>query len=161
MGMNFYARHIPSKLEYAKMREALENKDLKRLRKLIDEAEHQYHIGKRSDGWQFQFVPHIKTREGFWNTGKIISPWEDNYKSIRDYLSRSDVEIVDEEGNVFTVDQFFNEEIGYCLYHNSETAINGEDYDNNQEKYPHRIPIGKMEYTTGEGLRFATDDDWS
>ena len=159
MSTNFYAKHIPTEQEYKEMEVALANRQLDKLQELMDSAQKQYHIGKRSSGWQFQFVPHIKTREGFWNTGMVISPWEDSYKSIRDYLSRSDVQIVDEYGDEYTCDEFF-EEIKDILYHDKEKAINGFDYDCNVEKYPHRIPIGKMEYTTGEGLRFATDDDW-
>lgn len=159
MSTNFYAQHIPTEQEYKEMEEALTNRQLDKLKELIDKAQHKYHIGKRSGGWQFQFCPHIKTREGWWNTGQVISPWEDTLESIKEYLSRDDVQIINEYGEEFTVDQFFNNEIGYCLYHDKDKAINGADYDHNLEKY-HRIPIQNTEYTTSEGLRFATDDDW-
>ena len=162
MGTNFYAKHIPSEQEYAKMQEALTNRQLDKLRELIDIAQTEYHIGKRSSGWQFMFCPHIKNKKDcYWGYGQIISPWEDTLESIKEYLSRDDVQIIDEYGNEFTVEQFFNDEIGYCLYHDKDNAINGEDHDN-PKNYPiSRLPISTYEYTTEEGLRFATTEDWS
>lgn len=160
MGTNFYAQHIPTEDEYAKMELALVDRQLDKLQELIDNAKKRYHIGKRAGGWQFLFCPHIKTRKNFPNSGEIVSPWEDTLESIKEYLSRDDVKIVNDYGEEFTVDQFFNEEIGYCLYHNKDNAINGKDFDSKRAT-PSVYPISDMEYTTEEGLRFATDEDWA
>lgn len=153
MSTNFYTVHIPTELEYAKMQEALTNKQLDRLQELIDQAQHRYHLGKRSGGWQFMFVPHTNKR-----TGEIISPWEDNLASIKEYLSREDVKIIDEYGEEYTCESFF-EEIKDILYH-GEHAINGYDQvdDVNSRVW---YNVSDVEYTTEEGLRFATNDDWS
>lgn len=159
MGTNFYARHIPSELEYARMQEALTNRELDRLRELLDASQKKYHIGKRSGGWQFLFAPHIKLRTGFGNSGQIVSPWENTLESIKDYLSRPDVEIRNEYDEVFTPEQFWTEEIGYCLYNDPDKYINGKQY---YEKYPHeaRMVLEDTEFTTEEGLRFSTDEDF-
>lgn len=160
MGTNFYAKHIPTEQEYKEMETALANRQLDQLRELIDKADHQYHIGKRSGGWQFLFAPHIKKREGFGNSGRIVSPWEDTLDSIKEYLSRDDVQIIDEYGQEFTVDQFFNEQIGHCLYHDEKNAINGFDYDKMDPDSSKYYRTEDMEYTTEEGLRFSTDEDF-
>lgn len=160
MGTNFYCKHIPTEEEYKKMQEALTNKQLDKLEELLHDAKKEYHIGKRSCGWQFLFAPHIKIREGFSNSGQVVSPWENKLESIKEYLSRPDVIIYDEYGTEFTPEQFWNKEIGYCLYNDPENSINGEQYD---KKHPNKrsgISLDSMEFTTEEGLRFSTDEDF-
>ena len=164
MSTNFYARHIPTEQEYNEMKEALDARDFDKLQELLDKYQHWYHIGKRSDGWQFLFVPHTQKYVESYSikqieTGRVLSPWEDTLASIKEYLSRDDVQIVDEYDKKFTVNEFFNNEISYCLYHDKDNAINGKDYDS-KEPF-HRVSIAKNEYTTEEGLRFAIDDNWS
>lgn len=160
MGTNFYAKHIPTEEEYNKMQEALTNRQLDKLEELIHDAKKEYHIGKRSGGWQFLFAPHVKLRSGFHNSGEVVSPWENTLESIKEYLSRPDVEIYDEYGNKFTPEQFWNEEIGECLYNDPENCINGEQY---YKKYPNQrsgLFMEDTEFTTDEGLRFSTDEDF-
>lgn len=161
MGTNFYARHIPTEAEYVEMRKALAERKLDKLSKLIKDSKAEYHIGKRSGGWQFLFVPHIKLREGFENSNEVISPWENTLASLKEYLSRPDIEIYDERGQKFTPDEFWNEEVGPSLYNDPDKYINGDQY---YKKYPgQRNSIFFMdddEFTTEEGLRFSTDDDF-
>ena len=128
MGTNFYARHIPTEQEYEAMQQKIVERNLDELQKLLDEAKTQYHIGKRSGGWQFLFAPHIKLRVGFGNSGQVVSPWENTLESIKEYLNRPDVEIVNEYGEVFTPEQFWNEEVGDALYNDPERYINGNQY---------------------------------
>lgn len=160
MGTNFYAKHIPTEAEYEEMQKALTNRQLDKLEELIKQSQAEYHIGKRSGGWQFLFAPHIKLRRGFGNSGEVVSPWENTLESLKEYLSRSDVEIYDEYGGKFTPDEFWNEEIGECLYNDPEKYINGEQY---YQKYPNQrsgILLEDTEFTTEEGLRFSTDEDF-
>ena len=165
MGTNFYARHIPTELEYAKMQEALTNRELNRLRELLDASQKEYHIGKRSGGWQFLFAPHMYMRDD-WRKGEIVSPWENTLESIKEYLSRPDVEIYNEYGDKFTPEQFWNEEIGHCLYNDPEHYINGAQYDKREEEEDtwdswNKGPLVEtFEFTTEEGLRFAKDADF-
>ena len=162
MGTNFYARHIISESEYAEMEKKLVERNLKDLRELLDKAEKEYHIGKRSGGWQFLFAPHIYMRDD-WRKGEIVSPWENTLESIKEYLARPDVEIYDEYGDKFTPEQFWNDEIGYCLYNDPEKYINGEQYDQMEKqkgKYNY-YETESFEFTTEEGLRFAKDAEFS
>lgn len=160
MGKNFYARHIATEAEYEEMQKALEERQLDRLSDLINRSKAGYHIGKRSCGWQFLFCPHLKLRRGFVNSGEIVSPWENTLASLKEYLSRPDVEIYDEYGKKFTPDEFWNEEVGESLYNDPEKYINGDQY---YKKYPNQrsgIFLEDTEFTTEEGLRFSTDEDF-
>lgn len=155
MGTNFYARHIPTESEYEEMQKALANKQLDKLKELLHNAKREYHIGKRSYGWQFLFAPHIN------NSGEVVSPWENTLGSLKEYLSRPDVEICDEYGDKFTPDEFWNEKVGESLYNNPEKYINIEQY---YKEYPNQVKVflgDNTEFTTEEGLRFSTDEDFS
>lgn len=160
MGTNFYCKQIPTEEQYKEMQEALTNRQLEKLRKLIDHAQKEYHIGKRSGGWQFLFAPHIKLRSGFPNSGDIVSPWENTLESIKEFLARPDVEIYDEYGDRFTPEGFWKE-INYCLYNDPNTCINGEQYYKNYPNHHNPIFSEATEFTTDEGLRFSTDEDFS
>lgn len=161
MGTNFYCRKIPTAKEMKEMQQALAERQYDKLKELIDATAKEYHIGKRSYGWQFLFAPHIKRRNGFANTGCVVSPWEETIASIKKYLSRDDVEIYNEYGEKFSFYDFWNEEIGYCLFNDPKDYINGEQY---YEKYPSQkssIFRDPMEFTTEEGLRFSTDENFA
>ena len=160
MGTNFYVRHIPTEVQYGEMQKALTEKQLDKLEELIKQSKAEYHIGKRSCGWQFLFAPHVKLRSGFRNSGEIVSPWENTLVSLKEYLSRPDVEIYDEYGSKFTPDEFWNEKVGESLYNDPERYINAEQY---YKKYPNQrsgMFLGDTEFTTEEGLRFSTDEDF-
>lgn len=161
MGTNFYCRKIPTASEMKQMQQLLAKRQYEQLQEMINTAAKEYHIGKRSGGWQFLFAPHIKRRSGFSNTGQIVSPWEETIDSIKNYLSREDVEIYNEYGETFSFYDFWTEEIGNCLFNDPEKYINSEQY---YKKYPSQksnIFLEPMEFTTEEGLRFSTDEDFA
>ena len=128
-------------------------RQLTKVQKMLGEVP-RYHIGKQSGGWQFLFAPHIRQRG--YNPGQIVSPWEDTLESITEYLSRDDVKIEDEYGDSYTCKQFFNK---ISVYNDPVTAINGEQYDK-RDPNPYS-KCTEFEYNTKEGLRFATDEDFS
>lgn len=161
MGTNFYCRKIPTASEMTEMQKTLAERQYDKLQELISNSAKEYHIGKRSGGWQFLFAPHIKRRSGFSDSGQIVSPWEETISSIKKYLSRDDIEIYNEYGEKFSFYDFWNEEIGYCLFNDPEKYINSEQY---YKKYPSQnshIFLEPMEFTTEEGLRFSTDQDFA
>ena len=111
MGTNFYCKHIPTGAEYAEMQKALAEKQLDKLRELLDKAQVKYHIGKRSAGWAFLFQgcqgpEELYDREP---DRQACVPWEDNLDSLQNYLKRSDVQIVDEYGTPYTFEEFWKE----------------------------------------------------
>lgn len=130
----------------------------------IYEKVKKIHLGKRSGGWQF-----------LWNHNrfKLYGP---TIKSIRKYLENTEGQIVDEYGEKFTVEQFFNDEIGYYLYRN-EDCMTAEDYHSKYQSLYYPCPTVQLEYKNkiytsnkfgefliGRGksvLRFASSDDFS
>ena len=157
MSTNFYAKHIPTESDYKTMQEALTARQLEKLAELLHDAKKIYPIGKRSGGWQFEFVPHIDQSRSY-HCNEVNHPWEDTLSSMKEYLSRDDIQIYDEYGKHYTCEQFF-EEIAPVLYHDPKTAINGADSDKMKPNKYYRSE--EMEYTTKEGLRFSKDSDWS
>ena len=158
MGTNYYCRKIPTVAEMKEMQQALTERQYDKLQHLIDTNAKEYHIGKRSYDWQFLFAPHIKRRSGFYNSGQIVSPWEETIESIKSYLSREDIEIYDEYGQKFSFYDFWNDEIGDSLFNDPDMYMNGTDYHN---KYPNEpVIFSDTEFTTEEGLRFSTDEDF-
>lgn len=157
MGTNFYATEVPTVGKLIEMEQAIANKQLKLLSYLVGNIK-SYHIGKRSSGWQFLFSPHIKSRQGFWDSGRIVSPWEDTLESIKEYLSRENVSIEDEYGRKYTSEEFWKE-INPCLYNDPEHINSNQYYQKTKEQ--EFILNDPFDYTTIEGLRFATCDDFS
>lgn len=119
------------------------------------------HIGKRSKGWQFFWDPHE------------FRYYKPNKEALIEWLKSG--EIINEYGEVFTFDEFWNNEIGYCLYHDPDKYINSEDYKKlypksydystpYSEKEPY-IKLGLNPSKHGEfyvdNLRFATYENFS
>ena len=76
-------------------------------------------------------------------------PWEDNLASLKKYLNRSDVQIVDEYGKEFTPEQFWNEEVGESLrVHSTEEQV----YDS-LETYYYRHPEKRTYFDTKEKVK--------
>ena len=145
MGTNFYARIIPKE------------EDIKRVNRIIDgyltgntlevdddilkDAVQKIHLGKRSSGWQFLWQANLKY-------------YQDNLESIKEFLSRDDVIIYNEYEERFTLEEFLDKEIGYCLYNDPDKFINGRQY---AEKHNESFDdFG--EWTTEDGLRFVKED---
>lgn len=113
MGTNFYLRQKLSEQEKEKAIELLNLDNYAELREMLP---YHIHIGKRSGGWKFH--------------------WDHNYfqyykpskESLIEWLKSG--KIVDEYGDEFTFDQFWNEEIANFLYE-------GYDMDSYAKKYPH------------------------
>lgn len=94
----------------------------------------EIHLGKRSAGWQFLWD---------FNNWKY---YKDNLDSIKEFLK--DKIIYNEYGEQFTIDEFFNKEIDYCLY-KKDNLLNGSEgeYAN--------------QYHYNDGLRFSKYTDFS
>ena len=144
MGTNFYARRIPTQEEVAALHKCVDEiaMGICSVADMTDKIElgDDIHLGKRSAGWQFH-----------WQSNPEY--YSDNLESIKEFLSRDDVVIVDEYNEKFSLDDFLNKEIGYCLYNDPEKYINGRQYD---EKYRDKyIAVSNGEWTSEDGLRFS------
>ena len=149
MGTNFYLCHVPTVKEHIEMQELLAKKQYEALKEKIEKVTHQYHIGKRSCGWQFLFEAGIY--------GSTKNPWSNNLQSLKEWLSKPEYIIQDEYGDVFTPEQFWNE-ISKCLYNNPKEYINGRQYYEECRKRGESCCFDDGEFTSSDGLRFSMSD---
>ena len=98
MGTNFYLRIKLSQKEKEKVVELLNLDDYDELREILPE---DIHIGKRSAGWKFLWDAHF------------FEYFEPSKESLLDWLHSG--QIIDEYGDKFTFEQFWNEEISRFL----------------------------------------------
>lgn len=151
MGTNFYAVHIPTEDEIKNIHQKLDEmidgtigdwEFQGQLEALIDKK----HLGKSSCGWQFLWAPNREC-------------YAENLKSIKTYLSEPNIRIMDEYGDTYTFDQFF-EEIGCKLYYKEGEYTDGYHYDIESKNYSY-ARCAPHEHITSDGLRFANQDDFS
>ena len=158
MGTNFYLCHIPTVKEHIEMQELLAKKQYEELKNKIEEVTHQYHIGKRSCGWQFLFeagTGDLKPDDdGYY---RLNNPWSNNLQSLKEWLSKSEYIIKNEYGDIFTSEQFWNE-INECLYNNPEKYINGEQHYEMCRKRGEECCVDHKEFTSPDGLRFTMSE---
>lgn len=82
------------------------------MKKILDSFAIKYHIGKQSLGWQFMF----ESCSGPFH-------WDFNLNSIKQVLSRSNIQIIDEYGKEYSYKEFF-EKISPGLYNDPEKYMN-------------------------------------
>lgn len=92
------------------------------------------HLGKRGYGSQFLWNYH---------NGRYFKA---NLESIKEYLK--DKIIFNENGEVFSLDQFLDDEIGHCLYN-----ADGELEDGMKE-------YSRYTFISDDGLRFSKSEDF-
>ena len=141
------------------MQELLAKKQYEELKNKIEEVTHQYHIGKRSCGWQFLFEAgrgEEDTRPNFLSDCEfqyLKNPWGNTLKSLKEWLSKSEYVIKDEYGTIFTSEQFWNEEVGKSLYNDPDKYINCGQYYKGKPRY-----FDNTEFTSSDGLRFSMSE---
>ena len=101
---------------------------------ILDIIPERVHLGKRSYGWQFLWDFH---------DGRYFKA---NLESIKKFLK--DKIIFDENNEVFSLDQFLNEEIADYLYN-----TDGKLYD--------CVELLPSYYFISDGLRFSKSEDFS
>ena len=101
---------------------------------ILDIIPEKVHLGKRSYGWQFLWDYH---------DGRYFKA---NLESIKEFLK--DKIIVDENNEVFSLDQFLNEEIADYLY-------------NTDGKLHDCVKLLLSYYFISDGLRFSKSEDFN
>lgn len=174
MGTNFY-KVLPTPEDYPKqVKKVLEKIELELIRdgevsyetqeelNNLSKSKRSIHLGKRSCGWQFCWNH---------NNGEY---YDVNIASIKEFLE-SPGHIEDEYGEIFTVEQFLEDEIKDALWGDHEWHnLNGTTYNKKYPKeahYYHRygsVNIRGKEYQwSGQGdfivngLRFADTTEFS
>lgn len=105
----------------------------------------EIHLGKRSGGWQFLWDYH---------NGRYYEP---TLESIKEFLSQDNVTIYDEYGEKFTMQQFFDNEIGNTLYLR-EGLTDGSSINDGRDCY---VIDWNRHYFKNDGLYFSKDEDFS
>lgn len=119
------------------------------------------HIGKRSSGWQFLF------------NHNDFEYYEPTLESIKAFLNSPGGKIIDEYGEEYTADEFWNNEVGERLYYKKGVHINCKEYYSKPENLRHYYPSTRTvrcgevtfvseyhEYTIN-GLRFSDSKEFS
>lgn len=96
MGTNFYAKRIPTQEQLNDIANFVVNGKLGSAQEIINEANKEIHICKRSGGWQIGFDH---------NWGEYYQP---NAKSLIEFLDRPDIQIIDEYGVEYTFNEFWS-----------------------------------------------------
>lgn len=111
------------------------------------EQETNIHLGKRSYGWQFLWDYH---------NGKF---YKASLKSIKEFIRYNNGWIEDEYGQTFTMEEFFNDEIGDRLYLD-ENHCDAYQYHKNHPEEPLHYNIHEHEFQSEDGLRFSYDENF-
>ena len=168
MGMNFYAKKITNKETKQRLTniikddmptkqelyELINNGSIEDVSEKLyelwnnfsttyDKENKSIHLGKRSGGWQFLWQFH---------DGKFYS---DNLNSIKEFLNNPDYQIVDECGDVFTTEEFLNDEIGHCLYKTDDLWDLEHYWKVNPPAHDYMYSHLNDEWTSKDGLRFC------
>lgn len=118
MGTNFYLRQKLSQEQRKEIDKALDDGDFVKAGELLPK---DIHIGKRSGGWRFHWDH---------NYFKFFKP---SKESLIEWLKSG--QIVDEYGDEFTFDQFWNEEIGNFLYKGYDMDIYAKEHSEEDSIY--------------------------
>jgi len=152
MGTNFYYT-IPIKERDKKALREMVNKlpdiDIDDIKDKLEEIEkgHSIHLGKRSYGWQFLWNYH---------KGELYSA---SLKSIKKYLEDKGGTIMNEYGQPFTIDEFFDE-IKNSLY-KDENHCDAYQYHQKYPNEPIYYNIDDHEFQSKDGLRFSKSEEFS
>lgn len=150
MGTNFYYKIPLKKREVKELRDMItETPDYDEITYKLDEVKdsHEVHLGKRSYGWQFLWNYH---------NGKYYKP---TLASIKDFLENGGGHIEDEYGEVFTIEQFFGDEIKNFLY-KDDNHCDAYSYHEKHLEDPLTYDITMHEFTN-DNLRFSRHDEFS
>ncbi len=150
MGTNFYYKIPLKKREIEELKSCItEDPELKELQGMIYlyTKDRVVHLGKRSAGWQF-----------LWNLNEE-EYYKPNLASIKEFLESKKGWVEGEYGDRFTIEQFFEDEIGDWLYHD-ENHHNAISYHKaHPDEYCYGIP-GNDEFES-DGLRFSKHSEFS
>jgi hypothetical protein len=158
MGTNFYLRKRISDRDKLIIIDKILNNDYKSAIQMIPS---DIHIGKRSGGWRFH-----------WDHN-YFNYYRPNKESLIEWL-HSGI-ILDEYGEIFTFDQFWDEEVGNCLtkgwdmqsYADEHGPSNYWDPYSRKQELLRRCPeLENIEFTNQgdfyiDGLRYSVLTDYS
>lgn len=145
MGTNFYYKKPIPEEKQKEMKDLItEDPNLQKLKDALENIEQNniIHLGKRSAGWQF-----------LWNLNN--EKWyKANLNSIKAFLGTGGGWIENEYGEIFTIKDFLDNEIGNSMYRDEKHC----DLYSYYEKHPLHYQVGspeQHEFISQDGLRFS------
>lgn len=140
MGTNVYMCRIPTESDLTNIKKAVDRKDFTAAKLLMDIAEEEIHIGKRSGGWKFLFAPNPQH-------------YEENRKSINKFLHKKGWVLRNEYGETIPPEYFWKEYV--------EDFEGGYDHDTYIQDHPYEDRFTKREHYSEDGLRFSCTNDFA
>lgn len=200
MGTNFYAQIKPTKAQKEALKAAIDNDEFNNIQDMVHElygeVAYDYgtydggkiHLGKRSYGWTFLWNPNqYKVADGiivetvnemanvkkeYVSHYKLRNFYDLNKESIKGFVCRDDVTILNEYGEVIPNDEFFQmalswgqeDGLDYDKYCEKNCDTYGTTYDTQYKMW-----LRSLGYTLNrqeedfysDGLRFATTTEFS
>lgn len=200
MGTNYYAQIKPTKAQKEALKAAIDNDEFDNIHdmmhELYGEVAYDYgtydggkiHLGKRSGGWTFLWNPNqYQVADGeivekvdeiglakkeYILQHKLRNFYDLNKDSIKKFICRDDVTILDEYGEVVPNDEFFQmaikwgqeDGLDYDTYCSKYGETYGTTYDTDYKKWLRSLGY-KINYQGedfySDGLRFATTTEFS
>ncbi len=191
MSTNYYLRHKPTFGQINELTDLIRStKNGEHFKEVIDMVNKIYgepdeydqtnewgklHIGKRSNGWKFQWCPNIiKHNMSYMENGEYIPKYEYEYRypltkqGLTDFIMQDDIVVIDEYYEVQDKAEFLEMAFswypdGYdsCSY-NNETKL--YDFSKDQEKYKELGYTFSTGYQTdffNDGLRWTIHENFS
>ena len=162
MSTNFYLKRKLPKQKKLDIISNIENDEWDKVYELVSEAKEEtnIHLGKRSYGWQFLWAL---------NGEKYYKPNEDSIdKFLFNEINLHNAKIVDEYDDEFTLEQFWNEEVGDSLRNGKVTD---EDWITQNNIYSKRDWFGEKKqwaekhkvnwcgnFISEDGLKFCIEE---
>ena len=175
MSTNFYARVIPTADEKQELIDAINNDDAKLVEELSQAlygTRDEYNrgkripLGQRACGWKFLWNPNVIQ---IWDSEACNYKWDYIYpltkEGITNFVSRDDVVITDEYGEVLSAEEFLDMAFNWCLdgidskeYYTNPKYDASSYYRNYEECQKWRDLGYEVEYYNfySDGLRFST-----
>lgn len=147
MGINFYARIIPSQERKNKVKKLIDENNFD-VKDEINDLFQEIHIGKGNAGWKFLWNSNLDKP----NIYKKLTK-----KCISDFLHRQDVKIYNEYGEgPINPDEFMNMALNWCTDGYDEKSYNEEyGYD---ESYWWRLTPLKVKLFNEKGYKVDSYD---
>ena len=193
MGTNYYLHKSPSQEELISLKEMIDETAnglnfkavINAVHTLFDEPDNKdiesvenwgkLHIGKRSNGWKFDWCPNILklNMSYFDNDHKYVSKYEYKLRypltkqGITDYIMRDDIIVIDEYGEVQDKKEFLDMAFNWFpdgLDSSTSCSNNSWHFTKEQEPFKELGFSFSNDFQSdfiSDGLRFSIFDDFS
>lgn len=190
MSTNYYLRHLPKDQQIEELKAMIDSsKDGKNFKDILYKVEEMYstpdeycdsepwgvlHIGKRSDGWKFQWCPNIIKKNCSYidETGTYQAKYEYKYRypltkrGLTDFIMRPDILVINEHDEILDKKEFLEMAFNWCLDGMDSISYNSGytwNYQKEQEPFKElgfRFKSNSQSDFESDGLRWSIFKDF-